>query len=344
MEKSKIFVFILSAIVLVFVAILPLNGFSQEKPIELRLAHMFPVSAPAHTHIEHWAEKIAADSKGRLKIRIFPSNTLISAPEMYDGVVKGAADIGYAWRYKPTNYTVGVLFPFLLSAPDTITADRVYADIWNKFPKVMTEEWKDVKILWLEPSMPVYLFSKKPLHKMEDLKGQQIRVPSKELSDLMRELGISPAFMSAADFITRMDKGTVDGACGLFAIIPDYKLAGKIKYVLMISLGVSTPVMVIMNKDSFNSLPADLQRVIEESGEWGKKDSIQCWSELYDDSIKYCKASGIELVYPSAEEKAKLVTIIERSRDKVGADLDAKGYPGTEIVQFIRDRVEHYAR
>jgi TRAP-type C4-dicarboxylate transport system substrate-binding protein len=344
MEKSRMFIFILSVIVLVFVAILPLNGLSQEKPIELRLAHMFPVSAPAHKHIEHWAEKIAADSNGRLKIRIFPSNTLITAPEMYDGVVKGAADIGYAWRYKPTNYTVGVLFPFLLSAPDTVTADRVYDDIWNKFPKVMAEEWKDVKILWLEPSMPVYLFSKKPLHKMEDMKGQQIRVPSKELADLMKELGVSPAFMSAADFITGLEKGTVDGACGLFAIIPDYKLAGKIKYVLMISLGVSTPVMVIMNKDSFNKLPADLQRILEESGEWGKKDSIKCWSELYDDSSKYSKAAGIELIDPPPEEKAKLVAIIERSRDKVGADLDAKGYPGTEIVRFIRERVEHYAR
>jgi TRAP-type C4-dicarboxylate transport system substrate-binding protein len=263
---------------------------------------------------------------------------------MYDGVVKGAADIGYAWRYKPTNYTIGVLFPFLLSAPDTVTAGRVYDDIWKKFPKVMGDEWKDVKILWLEPSMPVYLFSRKPLRSLEDMKGQQIRVPSKELADLMKELGISPTFMSAADFIVGLDKGTVDGACGLFAIIPDYKIGGKIKYVLMISLGVSTPVMVAMNKDSFNKLPPDLQRVIEESCEWGKKDSIKCWSELYDDCMKYSKAERIELVYPRGDEKAKLVTVIERSRDKVGADLDAKGYPGTEIVRFIRERVEHYAR
>jgi len=346
MKKSKRCAFIFSALVL---AVILLPGFhaqaaSEGKNIELRLAHMFPVGAPAHHHMERWAEKIAADSNGRLKIRIFPSNTLITAPEMYDGVVKGAADIGFAWRYKPKAYTVGVLFPFLLSAPDTVTAGKVYDDIWKRFPQLMAEEWDDVKILWLEPSMPVYLFSRKPLHSIEDMKGQQIRVPSRELADLMKQLGATPAFMSAADFIIGLDKGTVDGACGLFAIIPDFKLGGKIKYVLMLSLGVSTPVMVIMNKDSYNRLPADLQRVLDESGEWGRKDSIEYWSKLFEDSIKYCNANDIELIYPPREQRAKLMSIIELSRDKVGEDLDTKGYPGTEIVQFIRERVKRYAR
>ena len=342
MKKSRMFIFILLALGLI--VILPLNAFSQGKPIELRLAHMFPVNAPAHQHIEQWAKKIATDSNGRLTIRIFPSNTLIAAPEMYSGVVKGATDIGYAWRYKPEGYSIGVTFPFILGAPDTVSSDHVYDDIWKKFPKVMADEWKDVKILWLEPSMPVYLLSKKPIRSIEDMKGQQIRVPSKELADLMKDLGVGPAYMSAADFIVGLDKGTVDGACGILALIPDYKLGGKIKYVLMISLGVSTPVMVVMNNDSFNKLPADLQGVLNKSCEWGKNDSVRCWSELYNDSMKYSKAEGIELIYPPREEKAKLATIIERSRDKVGTDLDAKGYPGTEIVRFIRERIGHYAK
>ena len=46
----------------------------------------------------------------------------------------------------------------------------------------------------------------------------------------------------------------------------------------------------------------------------------------------------------SPEEKARWVPIVERARDRVGADLDTKGAPGTEIVRFIRERVEYYAR
>ena len=56
--------------------ILPQFSSIQAKEIELRLAHMFPVGAPADNHIKQWADKVAAESNGRLTIRIFPSNTV----------------------------------------------------------------------------------------------------------------------------------------------------------------------------------------------------------------------------------------------------------------------------
>jgi TRAP-type C4-dicarboxylate transport system substrate-binding protein len=150
--------------------------------------------------------------------------------------------------------------------------------------------------------------------------------------------------MSTPDFMIGIEKGTVDGACLIFEAIPDNKLGGKIKYAITYSMGVPTPVGVFMNKDSFNSLPADLQKVIENSCEWGKEDMIRYWSAGYENAKKYCQAEGIELISLTQEERAKFNTIIERNRDKVGADLDSKGHPGTEIVKFIRERAEQYSR
>jgi TRAP-type C4-dicarboxylate transport system substrate-binding protein len=340
MKKSSMFVLL----VVVLVAILPLKAFSQGKPIELRLAHMFPVSSPSHQHIENWAKKIAADSNGRLTIRIFPVNTLITAPEIYDGVANGAADIGFSFRYKPENYTVGVTFPFILGAPDTYTAGRVYDDVWKKFPKQMAEDWKEVKILWLAPSMFQAIQTKKPVRRLEDIKGMQIRVPSKEMGDLMKDLGATPVYMSTADFVIGIEKGTVDGAVIQPGAVEDNKLGGKIKFVLELSLGVPMPVMAIMNKDSFNKLPPDLQSVIDKSCEFGKEGTTKFWAEAYESALKYYKAQGVEVVRLSPEEKARWVPIIEKARERVGADLDAKGSPGTEIVRFIRERIEYYAR
>jgi len=342
MKNSKMVIFI--SLALVLVAFLPLNAFAQGKPIELRLAHMFPVGSPSHQHIDAWAKKIATDSKGGLTIRIFPVNTLIPAPELYDGVAKGTADISFGIRYLPKSYTVGVSFPFILGAPDVITAGRVYDDVWKKFPKVMAEEWKDVKILWLAPSMIQGIFTRKPVRVLEDMKGLQIRVPSKEMGDLMKDLGAAPAYMSTADFVIGIEKGTVDGATLQHGAVQDNKLAGRIKYALEVSLPAVTPMMAIMNKDSFNQLPADLQGVIDKSCEFGKEGTIKFWVEAYENALKYFKAEGVELVRLSPEEKARWIPIIERARDRVGADLDAKGYPGTEIVGFIRERVKHYAR
>lgn len=331
-------------VVSVFLALIPLRAFSQGKPIELRLAHMFPVSATSHKHIEQWANKISTESNGRLTIRIFPVSTLIPPPEIYSGVAKGVADLGFAFRYKPEGYGIGVTFPFLMGAPDTVTATRVYDDLWKKFLKQMAEEWKEVKILYLSASMPQYLMARKTLRRLEDIKGLQMRVPSREMGDLIKDLGGTPVYMSTSDFMIGIEKGTIDGACLIFEAIPDNKLGGKIKYVILQSLGVPTPVGLFMNKDSFHSLPADLQRVIERSCEWGKEDMIRYWSAGYENAKKYCQAEGIELVSLSQDERAKLNAVLERHREKVGADLDTKGYPGTEIVKFIREQVEHYTR
>ena len=341
MKSSKIWIIFLSLFLVV--GLLPSNPSVEAKTIELRLAHMFPVTAPASKYIESWAEKIAKDSDGQLKIRIFPSNTLIIAPEMFDGVVKGAADIGYAFRYKPKNYTIGVLFPFILAAPDTVTATKVYDDIWNKFPELMAEEWQGVRLLWASSAMAQYLFSRKSVRSLEDFKGQQIRVPSREMGEVVKGLGATPVFMSTADFVIGIEKGTVDGCIMMPAAISDYKIGDKLKYGVKGNFGIPTPVAVFMNEESFNKLPMELQIVIERSTASGKANEIKCWSDLADDSMEYLKSAGLKFVQLSSDEKMQLDNITEGVRNKIGKDLDKKGLPGTELIQFIRERVRFYA-
>ena len=97
-----------------------------------------------------------------------------------------------------------------------------------------------------------------------------------------------------------------------------------------------------MNKNAFNKLPEDLQGILEKTSKWGKADSIQYWSKFYGDSVAYCKNNNIDLVYPSPQERARWIQIIQRSREKAAAALDSKGYPGTRILRFINERVEYY--
>jgi TRAP-type C4-dicarboxylate transport system substrate-binding protein len=330
------------------IACFPLRAIAQpktaEEPIELRLAHMMPVGSPSHKHIEDWAQKIATDSKGRLKIRIFPANTLLPGPEIYDGVRKGAVDLGFSWRYKPQGFEVGVTFPFILGAQDTVTGGLVYDDVWRQFPKVMDAEWKDVKVLYLLPSVPNYLASVKSLSPLDNIRGQQIRVPSNEFASFVKEIGGTPAFMASGDFVVGLDKGTVHGAILLSSMVVDYKLGSKLKSIVMDAVGLAGPVFLVMNKDSYNKLPNDLKKVIDESCEWGKKDGIRYFSATMEEAKKYFKASGMEMVYLQGEDKQRFDSAYERVCDQVGKDLDAKGYPGTEIIQFIRQRVKHYAR
>lgn len=317
---------------------------AAEKPIEIRLAHMFPVGSPSHQVMEAWAKKITADSNGRLTARIYPVNTLVPAPELVDAVAAGTADMSFGFRYAPKGQPLGVTFPFILGAPDVITATKVYDDLWKKFPKVMADEWKDVKILWLTSSMFQALHTRKAVRSLDDMKGLQIRVPSKEMGMLMKDLGATPVFMSTADFVIGMEKKTVDGGTIQPLAVQDNKLAGKVKYMLDLSLGAPTPVFAVMNKDFYGKLPADLKAVIDKNCDFGKQATIQTWIDAWEDVKKYYKAEGVEIVTLSPQERAKVAAIVEKTRDKVGLELDAKGLPGTEVVKYIRERVEHYLK
>ena len=120
---------------------------AADKPIELRLAHMFPVGSPSHQHIEAWAKKIAADSGGRLTIRIFPVNTLLPHRSSMTGWQTGLPTSASVSGIYPRGYTLGVTFPFIMGAPDVVTATKVYDEVWKKFPNEMAEEWKEAKVL-----------------------------------------------------------------------------------------------------------------------------------------------------------------------------------------------------
>jgi TRAP-type transport system periplasmic protein len=344
MKKWRLAVLVLAALVVVTAVFSTIPARAADKPIELRLAHMFPVGSPSHQHIEAWAKKIATDSNGRLTVRIFPVNTLVPAPELYDAAANGTADITFGFRYLPKGYTLGSTFPFILGAPDVATATKVYDDVWKKFPKPMADDWKDVKILWLTSSMFQALSTRKAVRSLDDMKGLQIRVPSKEMGDLMKDLGATPAFMSTADFVVGMEKKTVDGGTIQPLAVQDNKLGGKIKYVLDLSLGAPTPVYAVINKDVYSKLPADLKAVIDKSCEFGRQGTLDMWIQAWEDVQKYFKAEGVEVVRLSPQEQARLMPIIEKARDRVGTDLDAKGLPGTEIVRYIRERVQHYTK
>ena len=66
MKRVKVHFLVLSMVAAVAILFSGVPVQAADKPIELRLAHMFPVGSPSHQHIEAWAKKIAADSGGRL--------------------------------------------------------------------------------------------------------------------------------------------------------------------------------------------------------------------------------------------------------------------------------------
>ena len=325
----------------------PATQASAPKAIELSFAHMFPPQSPEGQVADKWGAKIKEDSKGLLTVRVYPVTTLLAAPEMYNGVVKGVADIGMAFPYSPEIFTFSSSLPFFLTAPNTAIAAKVYDDLWKQFPDVLGKEFSPVKPLWLTPSALQTLWTTKRQFKViDDLKGLQLRVPSKEMGAVITALGATPTYMSTADLAVALEKGTVDGCINMHSAVQSNKMT-TLRYALQLknmSCGLSTPLFAIMNKDSYAKLSPDLQKVIDNSLAWGKQLQLDTWASNQANAEKWFTDQGGQFVTLSTDEEAKFAAIYNKAEADAAVALDAKGMPASAMVKYIQERIQFYLK
>jgi TRAP-type C4-dicarboxylate transport system substrate-binding protein len=325
----------------------PQTQASAPKAIELSFAHMFPPQSPEGQVADKWGAKIKEDSKGLLTVRVYPVTTLLAAPEMFNGVLKGAADIGMAFPYSPEIFTFSSSLPFFLTAPNTAIAAKVYDDLWKQFPEPLAKEFSQVKTLWLTPSaLQTVWTTKEKFQVLDDLKGLQLRVPSKEMGSVITALGATPTYMSTADLAVALEKGTVDGCINMHSAVQSNKMT-NLKYALQLknmSCGVSTPLFAIMNKDSYNKLSPDLQKVIDNSLAWAKQLQLDTWASNQTNAEKWFTDQGGQFITLSPEEEAKFAAIYNKVEADAAAALDAKGIPASAMVKYIQERIQFYLK
>ena len=94
MKRKGLFT-LLGSIGLVFLLFTP----SMAQVIKFTLADQNPANGwgPAHA-LQPWAKKVEEATKNRVKIDIFPSQTLAKGPDIFNAVKSGVADMGWCWH------------------------------------------------------------------------------------------------------------------------------------------------------------------------------------------------------------------------------------------------------
>ncbi len=188
--------------------LLPLErAYAQGKVITLKFANFFPTPAKQSKICEEFIAEVERRSKGRVKIQYFAGGSLLKAPAIYNGIETGIADIGYSHVF----YTAGRM-PVTEAAgtplgyPSAWVASHVVNDFYDQ---VKPKEWDKVKVLWMNGAAPSLVISKKPVRRLEDLKGLTIRAPG-VAGDIIKALGGTPAptpMMEVYDAIGRAASG-----------------------------------------------------------------------------------------------------------------------------------------
>ncbi len=105
--NRKRFTALLTAVAIICGFTLFATGVARSQTIHLNYANFPPEGTFPCVQMDRWAKEVDKRTNGKVKVHTFPGGTLVSAKNMFDGVVSGIADIGnFAMSYQPGRFLV----------------------------------------------------------------------------------------------------------------------------------------------------------------------------------------------------------------------------------------------
>ena len=281
-------------------------------PAWAQTATMKMASATINDAQHEWLKRFEAEIKpkvgDKLKIEIYPASQLGAIPRMVEGVVLGSIEAFIT----PTSFLVTTDPRFqvfdaigVFQSPEHL--GRVLADPELRKRALAIGESKGIRGIGISYNSPVIVLSKKPIQSVADFKGQKIRVFATPLQiEPMRALGASPVPMPLNEVMPALQSGNIDGLLAGIGVLNAMKFYDAAKAVTEIhpSIVVST---VVVNRKWFDSLPADVQRAIDEAGAVVDRGSFQVAAGMIERANKGWVDNGGRLLKLPAAEQAKMM-------------------------------------
>ena len=339
--KKNIFLRLVGlAVIALFIgSLLPVS--SMAAPITLNYANFPPAPTFPCVQMERWKKEVEKRTGGRVAIKTFPGGTLLGAKNMMDGVIAGQADIGcLCMAYQPGRFLVTNAIALPVGFPNATVASLA---LWDLYKKYKPKAFAKVKALTMFTCAPANIYAKTPVRNLEDLKGLELRA-SGGVAQALKALGATPVGMPQSETPEALQKGVVKGAASSLETLMDFKYAEICKYVTIFN-GPVYPFAVVMNMDKWNSLPKDVQDVMDGMGV-----EQAFWTGNYMDkhvnkSIEWSKKNhNIEITKLTKKELANWNRLLRPLKDKWITQAKAKGLPARAILRDIRVAKEYHTQ
>ena len=308
------------------------------KPTKLTFSIFFPPTHGQTKAAMAWAKEIEQRTDNKVQISVFAGGTLTKAPQCYSGTVKGISDLGFSlFAYTRGRFPVMAAVDLPMGYPNGKVASRVAQEFAKTFkPK----ELSDVKVLYLHAHGPGLLHTKKPVKKLEDIKGMKIRATGLS-AKIVKALGGVPVAMPQGGTYEALKKGVVEGTFGPMEVLKGWKQAEVIKYTTEdYSVGYTTTFFVVMNLDKWNALPADIKKIFDEVSDKYTDVHGKVWDSTDQEGRKYTQSLGNKIISLSDEESARW----RKAAEPVINDYIANTPDGDKHVKKIRELIKKYSK
>jgi TRAP-type mannitol/chloroaromatic compound transport system substrate-binding protein len=249
----------------------PQDAGAADKKFVLTFQATWPSGLTLFDNFKFFADRVEKMSGGRLIIKTLPAGAIVPAFELLDATSKGVVDGAHAWA----GYWVGkdkTAILFTGGPGGTYGMDfidylgwmydggglELYQEFYNKVLNM------NVKVFPILASGPqAFGWFKRPIKDLEDFKGMKCRQTGMA-AEVYQSMGMSPVNMPAGEILPAGERGVIDCAEWIGGI-EDLKLGlhNVWKYYYTPGMHEFTTVgELLVNMDTWNSLPPDLQQII----------------------------------------------------------------------------------
>jgi TRAP-type C4-dicarboxylate transport system substrate-binding protein len=124
------------------------------------------------------------------------------------------------------------------------------------------------------------------------------------------------------------------------------KFAEVVKYVTSTwRLGTGITFYCVMNKNKWNALPPDIQKIVTEIAIETKDKQGALWNEMDIEGTDLFKSQGGQIIPLSDSEAAKWIKAVEPVVGDYKKNMIGKGYKDAEVdawVKYIKERTDYW--
>jgi TRAP-type C4-dicarboxylate transport system substrate-binding protein len=286
-----------------------------------------------------WIKELEKRTNGKVKVNAFYSEALGKAANSLDMLKTGICDLSLM----PTGL-LSKHFPIMdvLSLPGFVTDRTIGTEILYKLNEqgLLKKELTGYKPIVLQAHDPFNIvFAKKKVDTLDGFKGMKIRYPSVTIREALEKLGATPVSIPPAELFHALNSGILDGT----TISPGYLVTSKtyeiVKYLLFepISCGAN---IVLMSQKTWDSLPKDVQKTIDELDVEAKNWYIEEGKKQDADSIRQIKAAGLDIYNFSPADAKRFHELMQPVIEQwITAVPD---YPRKEAVEVAKQAIAKY--
>ncbi|WJG09001.1 TRAP transporter substrate-binding protein [Aliiglaciecola sp. LCG003] len=268
----------------------PENNAEPQQTYEWKLVTSWPKNFPGLGKApETFANYVERMSNGRLKIKVFGAGQMVPGFEVFDTVSSGAAQMGhsgsYYWKGKAPAAQIFTAIPFGMNATEF--------NGWLHYGGGM-EMWRElyapfnlIPFAGGNTGVQMAGWFKKEINSVEDLKGLKMRIPGLG-GEVLKKVGGIPIALTGGELFTSLQSGAIDATewVGPYNDLSFglYKAAKYYYYSGWHEPGASLEFMV--NKQAYESLPADLQAIIEVATRAVNQDMLDEYTAANKDAME----------------------------------------------------------